>query len=321
MMRVRQFLQPDEVWVADFAKSVTGFTACDQYQVTATEWANSILYRLTFGDRSLIVKTWRQGSVSELRQWRQDSNALATRLGRFGDGPVLPEVYAVHDHRAAVAMEFLDGTPGGPWLAAHLREPSSTNLTSVVDVASRWGRALAGFHRCSLTDSRETARKEAERQVGRVRRRLRLPEGATEKLLPSIIPCRSHNDVGFHNILILEDGVLGFLDYFEANVTTTIHQDVAAALAWLEDAYRDSPWRSRGHIRPKVSLAFLEGYSEASGVALDRSGDRGLLALFLASAHLQWCRTALRRRHPGHALASLGRALAAGLRLTTRRNG
>ena len=195
-----------------------------------------------------------------------------------------------------IALERIEGEAGGPWLAEQLQKGSS--LTEVSAVIKNWGRAFAQFHKASLgarlTDSAQTR---AEERVAQVFSKLRLTPSALSKMVAGIHPCRSHNDIGFHNVILTKDSRFGFIDFFEAELVTSIHEDVADILAWLHDAVRDAAWHQRSRTYQALNEAFLSSYAEEANFDFFEPRHRDLLAMFLTRAHLQWTKTAFRRRH------------------------
>ena len=116
-------------------------------------------------------------------------------------------------------------------------------------------------------------------------------------------------------MIILRDGCLGFIDFFESNIVTTIHEDVADVLAWLEDAYRDCSRKTRRKTGDLLSKKFLEGYQEESGIDFSDPTHQRLLDFFLLRSHMLWVPVAAARRHYIQAIECALRGLRTGVKM------
>lgn len=311
----------DELWVLELAGSGLGEVAdtdgAHQSAVESrTDWGNSSIYLCRDGlGRRVVIKQGRGWRAETARRVHDEGNTIAQRLMNLSASTRVPRSLAWHADPAAVCSEFVDGEDGAPLLAHWLKYPNPSDLPKLQKLIGQWGGALADFHLATQHDLAEEDRAEAQRHDRRVSRVLRLSWARVARVPRCDLICRSFDDVGFHNVRIGADGVWYLLDLPTERTIRCVHYDVAAALAWLDDAYRDAPWRVRGDLRRALTDALIEGYSSRDGCNLQTPGDRWWIRFHQVWSQLHWVRVAAKRRHRFQLLENGLRALSGAIQL------
>ncbi len=308
-------------WVLGLANTGLGVLAgADAGHVARADaqkdWANSSTYvcRDELG-RRVVIKQGRGWRAETARRVHDEGNAMVQRLMSLSESTRVPRSLAWHADPAAVCSEFVDGEDGAPLLARLFKCPNPSDLPNLRKLIGQWGGALADFHLATQQDLVEEDRAEAQRHDRRVSRVLRLPWARVARVPRGELICRSFDDVGFHNVRIGADGLWYLLDLPTERTIRYVHYDVAAALAWLDDAYRDAPWSVRGDLRRALTDALIEGYSSRDGCNLQTPGDRWWIRFHQVWSQLHWVRVAAKRRHRFQLLENGLRALSGAIQL------
>lgn len=316
MERTRAFTVNDN-WLIEFARKKLDCAGREDEVVEITEWRNSTIYKLNSDSKTKIVKLHKFGNFENLQRWSDELSLLRRGLQGMESSPKIPTVLALNEKPLASAMEFIEGQPGATWLYDKIVNRDWGSETQ--NIMKSWGRALACFHRASLSneDFDSSLRIRAETRYLSLWKRFRFPLRLFSTLRTKLIPCRLHNDVGFHNVIIQRDGRLAFIDFFEKDLAGSIHEDVAHVITWLNDAYRDCGRFKRSSARRILTQAFLAGYEDESNIKFNSRGHRELILFFQLYSNLNWVMVASRRKHYTQVLDCAVRSGESLARLTT----
>jgi|GEM_PF-5940050 len=261
-------------------------------------WANSTVWRFDSGRQRVVVKAGRDWTPEVVRELHVDAVALLEALGTEGRVFAVPSLGFARTPPMQCS-DFVEGEDGSVEMASWLRETSGEPPEPANSLVFRWGEALAAYHGASKARLNEQDRAAASDHLRRISRWLGRSGGRAAEALSQFDggTARSFVDVGLHNVRSTPEGRTCLLDLPVERIVTPVFYDVAQALAWLDDAYRDAPMGSRSKLRKRFGPKFIDGYESRSALPMRSPSARHLTALYLTWCHFQWMRTAAKRRH------------------------
>jgi hypothetical protein len=265
---------------------------------------------LSFSARFLLLESGGERITIKLgTNWAGDTvSYVATetrRVGRLMAGlpsgrVVMPGVLGVATEPPALALEYFHGTP----LFAAVSSLTELERSAVLRLC---GEAIGAFHAAQEVPDDPRIRVEASRELHSTARRSAVSRGMVRRTEPRLGRARSYR-FSPNDFLLAGDGSLVLLDPPHVQKFDYVHRDVAS---FFMELHRALVGERRPAGEEEVSAlrvgqaAFLEGYRDAGGMALDRGEDRWAIELFQVGRVVGVVRGRLRSRLAGPAWRAL----------------
>lgn len=188
---------------------------------------------------------------------------------------VMPGVLGVATNPPALALEYHHGTP----LFTALSSLAESERSTVLRLC---GEAIGAFHAAEEVPDDPRIGAAASRELHATARRSAVNSGMVRRTEPRLGRARSYR-FSPNDFLLTGDGSLVLLDPPHVQKFDYVHRDVASFFMELHRALiGERRPAGDGEVRALRlgQAAFLEGYRDAGGKALDRAEDRWAIELF-----------------------------------------
>jgi len=240
---------------------------------------------LSFSARFLLLESGGERIAIKLgTNWAGDTVAYVAsetrRVGKLLAGlpsgrVTMPGVLGFATDPPALALEYLTGTP----LFAALPSLPDSERSAVLRLC---GEAIGAFHAAQEVPDDPRIGTAASRELHSTARRSAVGVGMVRRAEPRLARARGYR-FSPNDFMVTGEGSLVLLDPPHVQKYDYVHRDVASFFMELHRALvgeRRPAGEEENETLRRGQAAFLEGYREAGGVALDREEDRWAIELF-----------------------------------------